>query len=83
MAENHDFEGVSPILAGIPDNDIIFSQKHHVLAPKMRRREISLYVIVQYQEEGVMAARLIFAHFEFFNAFLEVMASYFKPKIEI
>ena len=48
----------------------------------MRMQEISLYVIVQYQE-GVMATMLIFAHFKFSNAFSEVMAHYFKPKIKI
>ena len=39
--------------------------------------------MVQYQEEGVMAAMLIFAHFEFLNAFSQVMAAYFKLKLEI
>ena len=32
---------------GIPDNDIIFSQKHHVFAPKTRMREILAMMIVQ------------------------------------
>ena len=32
---------------GIPNNDIIFSQKRHVLAPKTRMREISAVMIVQ------------------------------------
>ena len=45
----------------------------------MRMWEISA-VIVQYQEESVMATMLIFAHFKFSNAFSEVMAPYFKPK---
>ena len=55
--------GFSQFWQGIPDNDITISPIHHDLALKKSKNEmcerISLYVIVQYQEEGVMVAMFL------------------------
>ena len=56
IAGNPQFWGVSP------SNDIIISQKRHVLAkksPKTRCARDFMPGMLQYQEEGVMAAMLI------------------------
>ena len=43
--------GESPLLGESPCNDIIILEKHHVLAPKMRRQEISFVMLCNAHEE--------------------------------
>ena len=48
----HEIVGNPQFLGESPCNDIIISQKRHILVRKMRRREISAVIV----QEGAMAA---------------------------
>ena len=70
----------SPIFGESPCNDIIISQKRHILTPKSLKTRCArdfMPGMVQYQEEGVMATMLIFAHLRISNSNSEAMAAYF------
>ena len=57
-AENRDFRGIPQFWREFPCNDIIISQKRHVLARKMRRREISPEILIAQSQEEEGAAIL-------------------------
>ena len=85
---NAHYETKSAKIAGNPQflgesscNDIIISQKCHVLVRKMRRREISANYLCKKEQPCWKTEKL--PHLRISNSNISVMAPYFKPKIEI
>ena len=72
IGQNRDFRGVSPIFGReSPCNDITFSEKHHVLAPQTRRREISPNYLCKKEQPYWKTEKL--PHFEFLNLNISLM----------